>query len=192
MKINKPCKGRIYAKAESSPWKWWNLRKRHHLVAVTENQTEGFGKTPLLERKSFYLSCRWQSLLGAEGPQKTCLSWTRITPPHRCLADSLWGRTWTSVVAAHGLQTGLTSCGSCAWWPCDVWDLPRLGISPLSPALPGRFLTHWTTREAPDISNYKVLFSTAVFFHVKDNPLQRDGNSTLFIREYMHMVSHAR
>ena len=28
-----------------------------------------------------------------------------------------------------------------------MWDLPRLGIKPMSPALAGRFLSHWTTRE---------------------------------------------
>ena len=142
MKINKPCKGHIYAKAESLPWKWWNLRKRHHLVAVTENQIESFVKTALLERKSFYLSCRWQSLLGAEGPQKTCLSLdqnhtSKSLPRRLPVRQDVVFSSCSSRAPDHGL----TSCGTCAWWPRDTWDLPRLGTKPLSPALPGTFLT---------------------------------------------------
>ena len=30
-----------------------------------------------------------------------------------------------------------------------MWDLPRPGLEPVSPALAGRFLNHCTTREAP-------------------------------------------
>ena len=47
-----------------------------------------------------------------------------------------------SLVAEHGLQTRrLSSCGSRAQLLCGMWDLPRPGLEPVSPALAGRFST---------------------------------------------------
>ena len=47
-----------------------------------------------------------------------------------------------SPVAEHRLQTRrLSSCGSRAYLLCGMWDLPRLGLEPVSAALAGRFLT---------------------------------------------------
>ena len=47
-----------------------------------------------------------------------------------------------SLVAEHRLQTRrLSSCGSRAQSPCGMWDLPRPGLEPVSPALAGGFLT---------------------------------------------------
>ena len=47
-----------------------------------------------------------------------------------------------SLVAEHRLQTRrLGSCGSQAQSLCGMWDLPRPGLEPLSPALAGRFST---------------------------------------------------
>ena len=47
-----------------------------------------------------------------------------------------------SLVAEHGLQAcKLSSCGSWAQLPLAMWDPPRPGIEPISPALSGRFLT---------------------------------------------------
>ena len=47
-----------------------------------------------------------------------------------------------SLVAEHGLQTRrLSSCGSRAHLLRGMWDLPRPGLEPMSPALAGRFLT---------------------------------------------------
>ena len=47
-----------------------------------------------------------------------------------------------SLVAEHRLQTcRLSSCGSRAQLPCGMWDLPRPGLEPVSPALAGRFST---------------------------------------------------
>ena len=48
----------------------------------------------------------------------------------------------TSPVAEHRLQTRrLSSCGSRAYLLRGMWDLPRPGLEPVSPALAGRFLT---------------------------------------------------
>ena len=47
-----------------------------------------------------------------------------------------------SLVAEHRLQTRrLSSCGSRAQLLCGMWDLPRSGLEPMSPALAGRFST---------------------------------------------------
>ena len=47
-----------------------------------------------------------------------------------------------SLVAEHRLQTRrLSNCGSRAQLLRGMWDLPRPGLEPVSPALAGRFLT---------------------------------------------------
>ena len=47
-----------------------------------------------------------------------------------------------SLVAEHGLQTyRLSSCGSQDQLLRGMWDLPRPGLEPVSPALAGRFST---------------------------------------------------
>ena len=47
-----------------------------------------------------------------------------------------------SLVAEHRLQMHrLSSCGSRAQLLCSMWDLPRPGLEPVSPALAGRFST---------------------------------------------------
>ena len=47
-----------------------------------------------------------------------------------------------SLVAEHRLQThGLSSCGSRAQLLHAMWDLPRPGLEPMSPALAGRLST---------------------------------------------------
>ena len=47
-----------------------------------------------------------------------------------------------SLVAEHRLQTRrLSSCGSRAQLLCSMWDLPKPGLKPVSPALAGRFST---------------------------------------------------
>ena len=48
----------------------------------------------------------------------------------------------TSLVVEHGLQTRrLSNCGSWAQLLRGLWDLPRPGLEPVSPALAGRFST---------------------------------------------------
>ena len=39
------------------------------------------------------------------------------------------------------LECRLSSCGARAWLLCSVWDLPKPGLEPVSPALAGGFLT---------------------------------------------------
>ena len=48
----------------------------------------------------------------------------------------------TSLVVEHRLQTcRLSNCGSQAQLLRGMWDLPRPGLEPVSPALAGRFST---------------------------------------------------
>ena len=50
--------------------------------------------------------------------------------------------TAASLVADHRLQTRrLSNCGSRAQLLCGMWDLPRPGLEPVSPALAGRLST---------------------------------------------------
>ena len=57
--------------------------------------------------------------------------------------------SWASVVVARGLSScglralerRLSSCGARASLLCGMWDLPRPGLEPVSPALAGGFLT---------------------------------------------------
>ena len=68
-----------------------------------------------------------------------------------------------SLVAEHRLQMRrLSNCGSRAQLLCGMWDLPKPGLEPVSPALAGRFsttappakpgrriLNHCATRDIP-------------------------------------------
>ena len=62
-----------------------------------------------------------------------------------------------SLVAEHSLQTRrLSSCGSRAQLLRGMWDLPRPGHEPVSPALAGRFSTTAPPREAPLMNHFKA------------------------------------
>ena len=50
-----------------------------------------------------------------------------------------WGSVVGSVVAAP--RHGLKGCGVQTWLPCCMWDLPGLGIEPVSPALASGLFT---------------------------------------------------
>ena len=61
-----------------------------------------------------------------------------------------------SLVAGHRLQTcRLSSCGSRAQLLRGMWDLPRPGLEPMSPASAGRFST-----TAPPGKPYYQIFNT--------------------------------
>ena len=63
-----------------------------------------------------------------------------------------------SLVAKHRLQTRrLSNCGSRAQLLRGMWDLPRSGLEPMSPALAARFST-----TAPPGKPQKISFKTSV------------------------------
>ena len=62
-----------------------------------------------------------------------------------------------SVVVARGLQTcRLSSCGARAQLLCGMWDLPRPGLEPVSPALADGFLT--TAPRGKSLTYLKIFF----------------------------------
>ena len=73
--------------------------------------------------------------------------------------------TRASVVVAHGLSSWgsralerrLSSCAARAQLPHGMWDLPRPGLKPVSPALAGGFLTTAPPGKPLDVFSY--LFS---------------------------------
>ena len=66
-----------------------------------------------------------------------------------------------SLVAEHRLQTcRLSNCGSRAWLLRGMWDLPRPGLEPVSPALAGRF----STTAPPEKPFLSFLFFSFFFF----------------------------
>ena len=63
-----------------------------------------------------------------------------------------------SLVAEHRLQTRrLSNCGSRAQPLRGMWDLPRPGLEPVSPALAGRFST-----TAPPGKPYIIIFNMII------------------------------
>ena len=63
-----------------------------------------------------------------------------------------------SLVAEHRLQTRrLSSCGSQAQLLQGMWDLPRPGLEPVSPALAGRFSTTAPPGKPPLFFNVYLL-----------------------------------
>ena len=67
-----------------------------------------------------------------------------------------------SFVAEHRLQTRrLSSCGSRAQLLRGMWDLPRPGLEPVSPALAGRFATTAPPGK-PYVSLFELWFSQGI------------------------------
>ena len=63
-----------------------------------------------------------------------------------------------SLVVEHGLQIRrLSSCGSRAQLLCGMWDPPRPGLKPVSPALAGRLST--TASPGKPLDNINILRS---------------------------------
>ena len=73
-----------------------------------------------------------------------------------------------SLVAEHRLQRRrLSNCGSWAQLLHGMWDLPRPGLKPVSPALAGRFSTTAPPGKPP-ISFLKIII-TEEFFLLRIN-----------------------
>ena len=69
-----------------------------------------------------------------------------------------------SLVAEHRLQTRrLSNCGSRAQLLCGMWDLPRPGLEPASPALAGRL----STTAPPGKPYHAVLITVALWYCLK-------------------------
>ena len=86
--------------------------------------------------------------------QGKCRSWRvwcfflAVLDLRHCLQTTFW--LWCTGFSLRGLSccgvlalgcTGFSSCGTLAWLPHGMWDLPGPEIDPMSRALAGRFLT---------------------------------------------------
>ena len=90
-------------------------------------------------------------------------------------------------VGEHRLQTRrLSNCGSRAQLLCGMWDLPRPGLEPVSPALAGRFSTtappgkpqrglfflHFVKYHLPSCSAlFAIVFTCFIFLHSSFNTI---------------------
>ena len=76
-----------------------------------------------------------------------------------------------SLVAEHRLQTRrLSSCGSRAYLLRGMWDLPRPGLEPVSPALAGRFSTTAPPGK-PELFVFLILNCMSCLYILEINPL---------------------
>ena len=75
-----------------------------------------------------------------------------------------------SLVAEHRLQTcRLSNCGSRAQLLRGMWDLPRPGLEPMSPALTGRLSTTAPPGKPLDFFHYKESFNIFAFLWFNPN-----------------------
>ena len=89
-----------------------------------------------------------------------CCVWASHCSGFSCCGAQALG-AWASVVVARGLSScgswalkhSLSSCGAQAQWLCGMWDLPRPGFEPVSPALAGGLLTTVPPGKSPIIDS---------------------------------------
>ena len=64
---------------------------------------------------------------------------------------SLW---WLFMLQSTGFRhVGFSSCGTGAWLPLSMWNLPNSGVESVPPALEGGFLTTGPPGKSPDNLN---------------------------------------
>ena len=92
-----------------------------------------------------------------------------------------------SLVAEHRLQTRrLSSCGSRASLLCGMWDLPRPGLEPVSPASAGRFSTTEPPRKPPSahfltrLWGFIILSCVSCLYVLDINPLSVISFANIF------------
>ena len=104
-------------------------------------------RTPCCTSSSYFLSDRLECFFSIFfwpcwvfiAAHRLCLVAVSRGYASLCAGFGLWWLLW--------LRSTCSSCSMQAWSPPGKWDLPGPGIKPLAPALAGRFLNHWTTRE---------------------------------------------
>ena len=98
-----------------------------------------------------------------------------------------------SLVAEHRLQTRrLSNCGSRAQLLHGMWDLPRPGLEPVSPALAGRLPTTAPPGKPQGLYFFNYL---PEFLWVRNSDEQRRDGFSLFydvlIINWIHLESHS-
>ena len=83
-----------------------------------------------------FVAAHGLSLVAASGAALRCGAWAS-----HCDGFSCCGAQALDVQASVVVARGLSSCGSWAYLLRGMWNLPRPGLEPVSPALVGGFLT---------------------------------------------------
>ena len=123
-----------------------------------------------------YLWLHWQVFVAARG-----LSLVAASGGYSSLWCAGFSLRWLLLLQSTGSRcVGFSSCGSealehrlssCGAWAqlfCGMWDLPRPGLEPVSPALAGGFLTTETPEKSPLLSYFKTYHSTYFSNHHPD------------------------
>ena len=86
-----------------------------------------------------------------------------------------------SLAAEHRLQTcRLSSCGSRAQLLCGMWDLPRLGLEPMFPALAGGLPNTAPPRKPLIVDYFMTLYLHRTKLKVRLNNYSGDLNNGLY------------
>ena len=109
-----------------------------HLLTPTSHPILPPAASPLIARYFIYFPFLFWDVLGL-----CCCEWifssfsapvsrgtSLVVMPRILLLQSVGSRA-----------SGLSSCGTWTQLPHSMWDIPRAGIQPVSPAFSGRFLT---------------------------------------------------
>ena len=72
-------------------------------------------------------------------------------------------RAGFSSYGLQALECRLSSCGTWAWLLCGMWDLPRPGLEPMSPALAGGFLTTASPGKSQNLCHLDVTLHEFIF-----------------------------
>ena len=99
---------------------------------------------PLLKIKLFIYGCAGSLLL--RGLFSSCDAWGLLSTcgfllQGLLLLQNTGARATIGSCSSLALEQRLNCCGARAYLPCGMWDLPRLGAEPTSPALAGESST---------------------------------------------------
>ena len=89
---------------------------------------------------------------------------------------SVAGTRGLSGCDSQALEHRLSSCGAWAELPLSMWDLPRLGSKPVSPALAGNFFT-----TEPPAKPQGCAFMMPCFFSLKNSIQQVQADFAFFL-----------
>ena len=112
---------------------WCKIRVQFHFFACG---CPFFLNTTYLQ---FYFWLHWV-FVAVSGAASLVAVWLLLVVAF-LVEHGLWGILGFSSCGSRAPARRLSSCGSRAYLFCGMWDLPRSGIKPLSPALAGRFVT---------------------------------------------------
>ena len=75
------------------------------------------------------------------------------------------------------MECGLSSCGVQAQLPCGMWDVPGLGIDPVSPALAGELFTTEPSGRPPE-GSFNIESRNATIGQCKGREGKEDGEDS--------------